>query len=144
MQTSQFGIAIGSTVQALRAEHGWTQRALAERAGISAGYLSELEAGLKEPSATTLADLARSLDVEVPDFLLLVALNALGCPAPPRERRAALIAMARSLANLAPADYDDVESYLSFLAWRAAHAKRGDRPEELRRHARTGQPRVTT
>jgi XRE family transcriptional regulator, regulator of sulfur utilization len=141
MATNQFGIAFGETVQALRAEHRWTQRALAERAGISSGYLSELESGHKEPSATVLADLARSLDIDVPEFLLLIALRALRSPIPPREQRGTLIALIQSLAVMAQSDREDVRDFVEFLAWRAGQTDDEDRRGNRRRPDSSGPSR---
>lgn len=45
-----------------------TQVALAERAGISPGFLSELMSGRKEPSMATLRALATALDLGVSDL----------------------------------------------------------------------------
>jgi transcriptional regulator with XRE-family HTH domain len=119
MEASQLSTAIGKTVQSLRSERGWTQRALAERAGISSGYLSELESGVKEPSAAVLADLSLSLGIEMSEFLMLIALSACGASIPSRERRASLIPAIIALARLPRAENRDLQEYLEFLDWRA-------------------------
>jgi transcriptional regulator with XRE-family HTH domain len=144
MAANNFGIAFGETVQALRAEQRWTQRALAERAGISSGYLSELESGHKEPSAAVLADLARSLGIDVPEFLLLIALRALGSPIPTREQREALIALAPSLAGLSQADRENVRDFVAFLAWRAGRTDDEERGGNRRRPDSPGPPRAVS
>jgi transcriptional regulator with XRE-family HTH domain len=46
-------------VKALRARRKLTQAELAERAGISHGYLARLETGRQDPTITTLEKLAR-------------------------------------------------------------------------------------
>lgn len=49
--------AAGSLLRALRAERGLSQAAIADSAGISRPYLSQIEAGLRLPSAAVLARL---------------------------------------------------------------------------------------
>ncbi len=49
----------------LRAEKGWTQQALAERARVSLGYVSRLESGHYDPKVSTLKKLAKALGVPV-------------------------------------------------------------------------------
>jgi transcriptional regulator with XRE-family HTH domain len=59
----------GPTVQALMAETGVTYRGLAERAGLSAGYLNHLVHGNRPvPSNDVMATLARALGVEPEHF----------------------------------------------------------------------------
>src|SRR5436309_5406888 len=56
---------IGRRVRARRTSMGWTLREVAERAGISPRFLSDLEAGKGNISVARLADVARALDVPV-------------------------------------------------------------------------------
>jgi len=49
----------------LRSERGLSQRALAERAGISREYLARLETARQDPTLTTLEKLAHALRVDV-------------------------------------------------------------------------------
>jgi HTH-type transcriptional repressor of puuD len=49
----------------LRDERGLSQRALAEKAGISREYLSRLETGRQDPTLSTLEKIARALKVTV-------------------------------------------------------------------------------
>jgi len=56
-------------IKVLREERGLTQEALAERAGLSRGYLARLETGRHEPTLTTLGKLAKALRVKVADLL---------------------------------------------------------------------------
>jgi transcriptional regulator with XRE-family HTH domain len=65
--------AAGQTIAACRAERGWSLRALADSSGISLAYLSELEHAQKEPSGSTLEQLARAFDLQLADLLRLVA-----------------------------------------------------------------------
>ena len=56
---------IGNRVRARRASMGWTLREVAERSGLSARFLSDLEAGKGNISVARLADVARALDVSL-------------------------------------------------------------------------------
>jgi DNA-binding XRE family transcriptional regulator len=56
-------------VRVWREHHGLSLRGLAEKAGISAAMLSEIENGKKEGSVHTLAALARALRVDLDDLV---------------------------------------------------------------------------
>jgi transcriptional regulator with XRE-family HTH domain len=59
----------GETVQALMAETGMTYRILAERSGLSAGYLHHLVHGNRPvPSNEVLGSVAKALGVEADHF----------------------------------------------------------------------------
>ncbi len=59
----------GVTIQALMAETGTTYRALAERSGLSAGYLNHLVHGNRPvPSNEVIEALAKALGVEPEHF----------------------------------------------------------------------------
>jgi transcriptional regulator with XRE-family HTH domain len=63
-------IAIGRVLQRLREAKGLSQLALAKRAKVTQGYISELEAGAKKnPEITTLQKLAKGLGVPVTELL---------------------------------------------------------------------------
>lgn len=57
-------------IKQLRADRGWTQDELAERAGISRSYLTELETGAKTINARRLSEVARAFGVE-PESLIV-------------------------------------------------------------------------
>lgn len=62
--------AFGATVERLLAETGMTYRALAEKTGLSAGYLNHVVHGNRPvPSNDILAKLARGLGVDAAHFL---------------------------------------------------------------------------
>ena len=59
----------GSTIQRLMAETNVTYRALAEKTGLSAGYLNHLVHGNRPvPSNDVVETLAKALDVEAEHF----------------------------------------------------------------------------
>jgi transcriptional regulator with XRE-family HTH domain len=60
---------ISMRIKALRAKRKITQAKLAERAGISHGYLARLETGRQDPTITTLEKLAKALKVPVEKLL---------------------------------------------------------------------------
>jgi len=56
-------------IKKLRASRGWTQKVLAERAGISHGYLARLETARQDPTLGVLEKLAKALKVKVADLV---------------------------------------------------------------------------
>lgn len=60
---------VGERIRRLRMELGWTQDELAQKAGISKSFLSDLENGKRSVGAETLLDLGRSLGVSL-DYLM--------------------------------------------------------------------------
>jgi y4mF family transcriptional regulator len=61
--------AIGERIRERRTKLGWTQEQLAQTAGISKSFLSELESGKRSVSADKLLDLAQALGVSL-DYLM--------------------------------------------------------------------------
>jgi transcriptional regulator with XRE-family HTH domain len=59
----------GRRLRELRLARSLTQEQLAETAGITSTYTSDLERGEKVPSLTIVLRLARALDVSVSDLL---------------------------------------------------------------------------
>ena len=64
---------IGKQLREQRIAAGWRLRDVAERAGVSTQYLSELERGLKEPSSELLAAVAGALDLSVAELTLRIS-----------------------------------------------------------------------
>jgi transcriptional regulator with XRE-family HTH domain len=62
-------MTVGERVRRRRLELGLTQDALAEKAGISKSFLSDLENGRRSVGAETLLDLGRAMGVSL-DFLM--------------------------------------------------------------------------
>jgi len=59
---------VGQVLRLRRLDRGETQRTVADRAGISAQYLSEIERGRKEPSSEMLAAVGGALDLPLLDL----------------------------------------------------------------------------
>jgi transcriptional regulator with XRE-family HTH domain len=65
---------IGEFIRELRHTAGVSLRQLAERAGVSNPYLSQIERGLRKPSAEVLAQIASALRVSTPVMYLRAGL----------------------------------------------------------------------
>lgn len=61
--------SFGKQVQSLRKKQGLTQSALAERAGLTLGYVGRLEIGRHDPQLSTLKKLAKALKVSLAELL---------------------------------------------------------------------------
>jgi transcriptional regulator with XRE-family HTH domain len=59
---------VGEVLHHARTERSETQRAVADRAGISVQYLSEIERGRKEPSSEMLAAVGGALGLTLVDL----------------------------------------------------------------------------
>lgn len=64
---------IGTALRRHREEQQRTLRAVAADAGVSLGYLSEVERGVKEASSELLGAICRALGVRLPELLVEVA-----------------------------------------------------------------------
>jgi transcriptional regulator with XRE-family HTH domain len=60
---------LGERIKSRRLELEWTQDVLSQKAGISKGFLSDLENGKRGVNAETLLDIARVLGVSL-DYLM--------------------------------------------------------------------------
>src|ERR1700732_5164653 len=60
---------VGERIKKRRAELGWTQDQLGQKAGISKSFLSDLENSKRSVGAENLLDIARALGVSL-DFLM--------------------------------------------------------------------------
>lgn len=69
MPRTREGEIFGSTIRSLRAEREWTQEDLAERSGLTATYVGQVERGDKVPSLTVVLKLARGLGVNPAQLL---------------------------------------------------------------------------
>lgn len=59
----------GKRLRQLRLDAGWTQEQLAEAAGITTTYTSDLERGTKVPSLTIVLRISRAFRISVADLL---------------------------------------------------------------------------
>jgi len=59
----------GKNLRELRKERGWRQLDLAEHAGISENYVSDLELGRKEACLRTLRSLAVAFGLTIPELM---------------------------------------------------------------------------
>lgn len=59
---------IGAKIKDIRLERKISQRKLAELAGISNTYLSDIEVGRTNPSLNTLGKIANALEKPIKDF----------------------------------------------------------------------------
>lgn len=105
--------ALGDWIRTTRITHGMSQRALADRAGVSRSYLCDIERGRgAQPTVATLDKLARALGASRIDVLRVAGiLEPMGGRASDdRERR--LLACFRSLSAESQAA---VERFAQFL-----------------------------
>lgn len=63
--------SVGGKIQKIREEKRITQDQLGERAGINAKYVSAIERGQKNLTVLTLEKIAKGLDVELFELLML-------------------------------------------------------------------------
>ena len=68
-------VVLGRTLRAVREERGSRLVDVAERAGISPQYLSEIERGRKEPSSEMIAAVTGALGVDLDDLLTDIAVD---------------------------------------------------------------------
>jgi transcriptional regulator with XRE-family HTH domain len=63
------GAVFGKRLREVREKRGESLRSLAERAGMSYAYISDMERGVRVPSLTTIIRLAVALDCKVTDLV---------------------------------------------------------------------------
>jgi transcriptional regulator with XRE-family HTH domain len=98
---------LGVALRRRRVEQHRTLRSVAGDAGVSLGYLSEVERGVKEASSELLAAICRALGVGLPEILVEVAdalfLAEVGAAAPVGFVPASLVPAAPPLAVVSAA-----------------------------------------
>jgi ribosome-binding protein aMBF1 (putative translation factor) len=67
------GKSLGERIRTIRESLGMSQTSLSARAGISQGYISQIEADEREPTLSIAARLATALGVSVDDLAACVA-----------------------------------------------------------------------
>lgn len=115
--------AVGRTLHGLRADHGWSLRALGDRSGLSVAFLSEIERGLKEPSGAVLGQLGVAFGVSLADLLGAVArtLDETACPPGPLAGRLSPDLRA-ALSDLDDAEMAELTRFAGYLKWRKESA----------------------
>lgn len=61
---------IGRNVRDFRQDRIWSQEELADRAGVHRTYISQVERGVTNPTATVIAKIADALGVEPAELML--------------------------------------------------------------------------
>ena len=74
---------VGATLRAVRTRRGERLSDVAERAGVSTQYLSEIERGLKDPSSEMLAAVAGALGLTVRELGVLTVQSVIAVTATP-------------------------------------------------------------
>ncbi|MBS0248295.1 MAG: helix-turn-helix domain-containing protein [Proteobacteria bacterium] len=69
MAADKLSVDIGLALKSRRERRGLSLRAVGSASGISASMISELERGAKSPTISTLAAIARALDIALPELL---------------------------------------------------------------------------
>lgn len=64
-------VSLGRRIQAIREKAGLTQEELEEKTGVNTKYISAIERGQKNVTIKTLEKLAKGLNVELYEFLLV-------------------------------------------------------------------------
>ena len=64
-------ISLGKRIQSVREKRGLTQEALEELTGINTKYISAIECGQKNVTVKTLEKIARGLNIECYELLIL-------------------------------------------------------------------------
>ena len=62
-------MGLGCSIARLRKIRGWTQAELAEKAGLSAGYIAAIEEGRSRPSLKALAVIVKALGTSLDELL---------------------------------------------------------------------------
>src|ERR1700729_2900160 len=84
--TPDLTAAVARTLQALRADRGWSLDQLASRSGVSKGVLVALEQGRSNPNLATLARIGDAFGVPVTRLVDVSGQPAVQASAPPGGR----------------------------------------------------------
>ena len=89
--------ALGNNIRSLRAHRQYSQADLAEKAGISITFLSNIERGLKYPKPAILSQIAEALGVEVYELFKKNS-EATGAPSVvPNDNKQMLIKLSKAM-----------------------------------------------
>ncbi|MBS1779347.1 MAG: helix-turn-helix transcriptional regulator [Bacteroidetes bacterium] len=100
---------IGSTIELLRKRKNISQKSLADLAGITQSYLSQIEGNKKDPNMKTLQDISNALEIPLP-FLLLNSISIDDVPTQKQDAFKIVMPLLKSLLSgyLNDADNDKV------------------------------------
>ena len=65
-------VVLGRRLKALRKQRGWTQERMAERAGLSWKYYSEIERGRRNASIDSIRKIADGLEISMSGLFLFI------------------------------------------------------------------------
>ena len=60
---------VGANLKKIRAEHSWSQEEFAFKVGLHRTYISGIERGIRNPTVTVIAKLAKALKVKPYELL---------------------------------------------------------------------------
>lgn len=69
LHTNEVGLICGDVIKMHRQRMGISQEELAHRAGVDRTFVSRLERGVRQPTITTLIQLAKALDVTAAELV---------------------------------------------------------------------------
>ena len=108
---------LGAFVRARRQDRGLSLRRLSEASGISNPYLSQIERGLRKPSAEVLQHIGRALALPVEDLYVRAGILPAGADGARPDRSDDLEGRIRREPGLTDAQRDAlVDLYRSFVA----------------------------
>ncbi len=89
---------LGNTIVMLREERGLKQKDLAEYAGLTQSYLSQIEKNKKEPNLSTLKTIGKALGIPLP-ILLFLSIDEKDLPEQKKEAFDILRPLMKNLIN---------------------------------------------
>lgn len=129
--TSDWLVALGRHVAAARAAAGMTLSAVAEHAGLSSAYISQIESGSANPTITTLIKVADALGDSIDGLLGATTSNhPQQAGFAPRYTPAPLVALAASGQGV----WDLTAADSSLLVARLVRGPAGDHSQPLSHH----------
>jgi len=120
----------GKVIRRERQYHQLTIKELGDKAGLSEIYVGEIERGQKYPSAKVLESIANALDLDLAEFLELVAdeirserepqlTNAIGFTVPTAPGQPRRVVVKRIVNMLNEGDVESVADFSAFLLSRS-------------------------
>lgn len=116
-------MAIGGALRRRRADVGMSLAAVAERAGLSAAHVSDVERGVKDISTDRLVRACAALDLPPAELFASVSL-VLGAAERDAGAPAPQLRLARSAEQLSPAALQTVAEFSAYMASKEPGARR--------------------